>query len=673
MTPPPLFLGAAVMFWGWETGLLLPAAALALLLEGARAVAWRLDFSRRDFHRISDLCTVVFAGSAIYLFTGGGGTRVAAAPRAITVLFQWLPLLVAPLVLGQAYSVAGKVDLGAFFWALRNRAADEAAPSPGALDLAYPYAVLCALSASAANVRTPGYYAGLCLFAAWALWVARSPRFSPLWWVASLALAAVTGYGGHVVLHRVQQKLEEMAFEYIASFVRRDTDPFRSTTAIGQLGQLKLSDRILLRVTPAAGQAPPILLREASYNVYSSPAWFALGAAFASVQPEADGETWRLAPGPAREASVGVSLYLPRGRGVLPLPARSMEIDRLAVVRLSKNPLGAVRVDEGLGLVTYGVRVGPGASLDVPPTDLDIGVPAAESVALSRIVAELGLASRPPAERLAAVAAFFRARFRYSNYVDRPLGRSPLEDFLVRRRAGHCEYFATATVLLLRAAGVPARYATGYSVQEWSRLERRYVVRARHAHSWALAWVDGAWRDLDTTPSVWADEEAAVASAFEPLSDVASWAVFLFSRWRYGEGEAGAARYLVWLLVPLVLVLAWRLYGRRRVGRATTETARGEPAPRHPGADSEFYRIVDRLTAAGLGRDPTEPVSAWIRRLEASGAPVAVDALRRIAELHYRYRFDPAGIGADERRALRADAEAWLAVRAGAAGAGAHD
>src|SRR5439155_1389676 len=87
--------------------------------------------------------------------------------------------------------------------------------------------------------------------------------------------------------------------------------------------------------------------------------------------------------------------------------------------------------------------------------------------------------------------------------------RPAVEELPRRGHSGHCEYFATATVLLLRAAGVPARYATGYSVQEWSRLERRYVVRARHAHSWALVWADGAWRDLDTTPPLWADEEAA--------------------------------------------------------------------------------------------------------------------------------------------------------------------
>src|SRR5205807_1199702 len=77
---------------------------------------------------------------------------------------------------------------------------------------------------------------------------------------------------------------------------------------------------------------------------------------------------------------------------------------------------------------------------------------------------------------------------------ERPRKESALEEFLLNSRAGHCEYFATATTLLLRAAGVPARYAVGFSVQEWSRLEQRYIVRARHAHSWTLAYVNGGWR-----------------------------------------------------------------------------------------------------------------------------------------------------------------------------------
>src|SRR5207249_9583161 len=120
------------------------------------------------------------------------------------------------------------------------------------------------------------------------------------------------------------------------------------------------------------------------------------------------------------------------------------------------------------------------------------------------------------------------------------------------------------------------------------------------------------------------------ASASEPLRDIGAWAVFLFSRWRHGEGQEGVARYLAWLLVPLVLVLAWRLYGRRRIDRAATEAARGELAPRHPSADSEFYLIAERLAAAGLVRGAAEPVSTWIGRLGAAPVPGAGDALRPI-------------------------------------------
>src|SRR5437879_12542282 len=115
------------------------------------------------------------------------------------------------------------------------------------------------------------------------------------------------------------------------------------------------------------------------------------------------------------------------------------------------------------------------------------------------------------------------------------------------------------------------------------------------------------------------------------------------------RGRGGRRRYLVWLLVPLVLGLAWRLYGRRRIGRVTTEAARDEPAPRHTGADSEFYLIADRLAAAGLGRGPAEPVSTWIDRLEAAPAPVTAHPLRGIAGRPYPYRFAPARTRVDAR------------------------
>ena len=665
MSAPPFLVGVAVLFWGWETGLGLPALLVALVLEASRVVRWRLELSPADFNRVADLCSLLVLGSAVYLFALAGTPRAVGGPRAITILLQRLPLLLALLVACQAYGTAGNTPAGALFWTLRRRAEREGVVV-GAVDLTYPYVVLCVLSGSAANVRTPVFYAGLCLLAAWALWRERSPRFSPLWWALLLVVAVVLGWGGQMALHRLQARLEQAVLEYIFQIVgRRDTDPFRVSTVIGHLGELKLSDRILLRVEPDARSRLPILLREASYNVYNAEAWHAVGAPFTAIQAEADGETWKFAEGRRSDALIAVSAYLPRGRGVLALPNGAFEIEKLAVVGVSRNPLGAVKVDEGLGLVTYRARFGAPSVLDGAPNAADLGVPARERPALARIAVELGLGTQTPAERVEAVAAYFRRTFRYSLYQrERPVAATPLEDFLLRWKSGHCEYFATATVLLLRAAGVPARYGVGYSVQEWSRIERRWVVRARHAHAWTLVWVDGAWRDLDTTPPVWASEEDP-ASLLRPFADLWSWGGFLFSRWRYGETESAFGSSLGWLLVPLVLLLGWRLYRRRRVRGTGTDATGAAPRPARPGEDSEFYLIARAFERRGLGRRLSEPVSAWIRRLADAGAPPPVTApLPAIVALHYRYRFDPDGLTEEERNVLRARVEAWLAARA---------
>jgi transglutaminase-like putative cysteine protease len=531
------------------------------------------------------------------------------------------------------------------------------------VDLGYLYFALCVLSASAANQRTLAFYAGLSCLAGWALWTWRSPRFSAFWWAPLVAAAAVAGYGGHIVLHQLQQTLEQTAFDYIFSLVRRDADPFRITTAIGHLGNLKFSDRTVLRVEPREGLAVPFLLREATYDVYNSSTWLASGAGFTAVQPDADGQTWKFATGRGTGERVTVSAYLDRGRGVLALPGGAFELERLSVVSVRRNRLGAVKVEEGLGLITYTARFGPDGPLDGPPIDADLRIPAQEAAVIAPIASELGLAGVAPGEAVKRVEGFFRQNFKYSLWRrERPRHGTALGEFLQISRAGHCEYFASATVLLLRAAGVPARYAVGYSVQEWSRLERRWIARARHGHSWALAYVDGAWRDVDTTPSIWADAERDEASIFEPLRDLWSWGGFVFSRWRWSEGESRVGEYAPWLLIPLVLLLVWRLYSRRHVRRGAGQTRGSRALPLRPGHDSEFYLIARRLEGEGRGRRPTEPASTWIDRIQAP-------ELHPIVALHYQYRFDPAGLDEAGRAALREGAQAWLRDRESAAAA----
>jgi hypothetical protein len=266
---------------------------------------------------------------------------------------------------------------------------------------------------------------------------------------------------------------------------------------------------------------------------------------------------------------------------------------------------------------------------------------------------------------VAAVRRYFDDGFGYSIYQPGAARDSALADFLTRTRAGHCEYFATATALILRAAGVPTRYATGFSMQEFSRIEDAYVVRERHAHAWARAWVDGRWVDVDTTPAVWASAEAQqAASWWSPLADLWAWGSFRISQLAAAARNAEDTTAF-WSAVALILAawLGWRLYRQRRLlvigrERGTAAQIKGPAA----GGDSEFFLVERALARGGFPREPGETAMMWITRV-GSRLPEGIEpsTLTEIALLHYRYRFDPSGLVKEDRERLKETAKGWIA------------
>ena len=648
---PPLLLGAALAFWGGQTGFLPVGLVMGAVLEARALVRARSDLARADFNRVSDACTVL-------LVLLGAYQALANDPaRAVTGVIQWLPLVLFPLVTAQLYSAAGGVELAVFFWSQRQQPGETPR-----VDLAPAYFGLCLLSASTGNARTT-FYAGLAALSVWALWRVRGRGSWPSW-LAVVLVATGLGWVGHLGLTEAQRALERRLHALFVAWGRPDVDPSRATTSLGDVGELKLSDRIVMRVEPGPGVRLPTLLHQASYNAYHAPSWLAVDAAFAAVLPEADGATWTLRREAPTDARLTLSAYLTRGRGLLALPQGAARLDQLMVVGLARNRLGAVRVDEGLGLVTYTAHVARRGAGEAPPHPSDLRVSPREVDTVARVAAELGLAGRPPADVVRVLRAHFVGRFRYSRHLagTRP-GRTALEQFLLASRSGHCEYFATATTLLLRQAGVPARYAVGYAAHEWSRMEARWVVRARDAHAWALAWIDGAWVEVDTTPPVWIAEEHGPESAWQPLADLWEWATFLLSRWRWSERQDRLTGSLGWLLIPLLVLLVWRLWARRRVPPAPATSAAGERRAPGSGQDSEFYRIEQRLIALGFARPAGEPLGRWLDVVAETALPaLGTGSLRELLALHYRHRFDPQGLSPLERQRLREEAEAWLAA-----------
>ncbi len=668
MKTPPFLLGATLLFWGWQTDFWVLALPLAIVLEGSRFIRTRFDFSLSDYTRISDLCTLIFimiwAYFALTLESGG-------------VLFrtlQWLPVCFSPLAFAQLYGEKDRIDIRAFSLVFRKQILKRPADRPLAFNLTYAYFFICIAAASASNRPGVGFYAGLVVLSAWALLGVRPAHFRPAPWAAALIAAAGLGYAGHVGLYQLQSYLEQLGLNWIAGMYRRDADPYKSATAIGDIGDLKPSGRIIFRVKPGPTAAMPLKLREASYNLYKAGSWYAGGDRFTSLSSGPGGETWILAPAPPDAGPapvVTVSAPLKEGRGLLKLPSGTFRIRDLPASRAEVNLFGAVRAEAEKGRIAYTAAYLPGKGPDGPPDENDLRIPAAEKEAADAVAGSLGLTGRPPEEALKVLNDFFIERFRYALTLEAPPdGTSALAHFMRTSRAGHCEYFASAATLLLRAAGIPARYATGFLAHEQGRFDDWYVVRDRHAHAWTLVFLNGSWQDFDATPPDWTRIEAEPPSVGNVLSDLWSWLKFKFAQWRWGTRENKAA-VLAWLLIPLFLILFRRMFKNRRFRRVRRGGTKAAASEARPGATSAFYRVERKLKEMGHVRQDGETLLRWVNRIRADDGPLPdADALADLLMLHYRTRFDPRGLSEAEASAFSDKVDAWIG--AGARGRQTH-
>jgi hypothetical protein len=654
-------MAAALLLWGWQNGFLPYAVPMAAALEAARWVRWRWSVTDREFNHVSDLSSVVLLVIVLYAFSTQGA-------KGIFLILALLPFSLFPILLVQVFSERGSLRLSALFLSLRRLDPATAPEAAAAIDLGLPYFLLCLIAASAGNHSPAAFLAFVTALLAVVLWSIRPRRYPVAIWCGMLALAIGLGYAGQLGLVSLQYAVEASVLQLLDRYLWRHRDPHHASTAIGMIGRMKLSDRIVVRVRTNRPLDAPLLLREASYDSYRYGVWSARRQTFTPIDPELTGAAWALAGEGGQDRRATISMYMTEESGVVPLPHGASRIEDVAATEISRNPYGAVSMEIREGWISFAVPYHPGdVARDSAPTEDDLSVGESYAADFSRVADSLDLEGRTPAEIVDAVRAFFADGFTYSLTQRQRYPRDRyLAEFLFNSRTGHCEFFATSTVLLLRAAGVPARYAVGFAVDEFSPLERQYVARVRHAHSWALAWVEGQWLVVDTTPSVWAATESAQASAFESVFDLWAWVAYRFSRWQSQdelEEDVSPKHGLLWLLIPLVGLLVWRLLLKERIPSARPGRA-SVTGSVFPGMDSELYRLVHELERRGHARQPGETLATWLPR--CTTAQPGSDAATAI-ELHYRYRFDPRGLTAAERHSMRRAVDNAVAGLAGAA------
>ncbi|MGB7415093.1 MAG: transglutaminase-like domain-containing protein [Thermosynechococcaceae cyanobacterium] len=457
-------------------------------------------------------------------------------------------------------------------------------------------------------------------------------------------------------------------------------DPETSVTQIGKRGSLELSDAILFRVAPAQSnrkQLPtvPFYIREATYNQYDDGAWNAPNSSFSPVKPGNNPRHWRLAPKTSKTASIRISAQQKQNKGILKLPIGTSEIGDLAADSLQVNPYGTVSIQGKPGALSYTVHFDPTQAFDSPPTLADRVIPPAERPALKRVLETLELSKTSDSEIVEAISAFFKDGFQYSLTLSQPEpDQTSIASFLLNHRSGHCEYYASATALLLREAGIPTRYAVGYSVHEYSPAEQQYLVRARNAHAWVMAYVDGTWVTVETTPSEGLSS-APAESTPEPQTSqnvdirelpaqLSAVAESMIAESSDNLGSIVLLAALVVLMVAIALsplfFLGWKLYRKLYPSQKIIRHRFSSSLPHEP--EPEFHHIEQRLEQWGLLRSTSEPLKLWLLKLEQNLPQTQMNELKQIIDLHYRDRFDPQGIDTEDQAKLKTLTRDWLAT-----------
>jgi len=117
------------------------------------------------------------------------------------------------------------------------------------------------------------------------------------------------------------------------------------------------------------------------------------------------------------------------------------------------------------------------------------------------IVTEAG--ARTGYDEARAIESYLRDNYQYTLDL-KAGGPDPLSDFLFHVRSGHCEYFSTAMTVMLRTRGIASRVVNGFLPGEFNDASGAYTVRQSDAHSWVEVYFPktNSWVTFDPTPSV---------------------------------------------------------------------------------------------------------------------------------------------------------------------------
>ena len=270
------------------------------------------------------------------------------------------------------------------------------------------------------------------------------------------------------------------------------------------IGRVRTSRAVALRM---AYEVPPpegheMRFRAGVYSEFQRVGWHRSRRRTRVIRRDLDG-FFHLAPGRAKswvkiwlETAVSDSLVMPVETVAVDLLATTLYQDENGVTTFQVPR--ARKVDYRVGLFDEpGLRLPPVMSVQDLVAHTDQSGITPRIADLARQVAGEGT----QLEKVQRIERFLSTSFDYTLDLVGNASEHPVESFLFEWQRGHCEYFASSMVLMLRSIEIPARLVTGYLGGEYNPFEDYYILRQSDGHAWIEAYLDGtSWQTFDPTP-----------------------------------------------------------------------------------------------------------------------------------------------------------------------------
>ena len=531
--PPRLLLGLGFLFWGAMGDYPFIGLLGAVAFEARHWTSLRWHFGEKGFVRAWQLCIVVLIIAAVRFFSSD---EEETAEASLTLL-SWLPAIFMPLGLAQQYSADRGVPLTSFSYFARRKINLDRKAGRSVLirpaQIGFPYLGIILISAGLGLRSFLWYGLGVVVLFGIGLYFMRETRPRPIAWGISYLTSLVLALGLSWSILHLYNKLAATRLHQ-----KQDIESGREvSTALGQVAEIQLSPKIDWRYYQDEGKRPQ-RLRLAVYNEPRGTQWKArrrlvrwkekiysdrdVGGDFESLLFEGDTFFY------TTEGKEAAELHRSRVRGLvsddslIPIPHNVLRYEEIAAEGMNVNSQGTTRLsDPENGALEIEMVSGAQnrlASADLDPSIRDLELPVKEIRGLDRFWKELGVGDLPEWSRdrdgdfkrqpdwtsrrndrgeqeilSRMLRAYLAKHFKYSLRLNPVKNTPPVSHFLEEMDSGHCEYFASSAAFLLRRAGIPTRYAVGYVVDEKGKEKGEWILRGKHAHAWAQAYLGGEW------------------------------------------------------------------------------------------------------------------------------------------------------------------------------------